>query len=448
MHVKLKDSWGIKSMMLTRFNDLVRNKSLLAYLKNSAWMIAEYFLKIIATIFVTIYVARYLGPEQFGVLSYILAITAIVKALTRLGMDGVLVRDLIKYPDQTRAYMGTAFGLMIIASLIGIVSIGLFSYLLESDEQVKLYIFIIATSLIFQAFSVIDFNFQSKLMSKYSAIAKSISFGISSIVKVYLVLTNAEFILIVASYVFDAFLMTVMLITAHIYKKQQHFTFNFDYSLISPLLKSAWPLVVSAASAILYMRIDQVMIGNMLDTSQLGLYSAASKVFEGWIMLSYIVSVSLLPAIAKLKTKSADTYEQSLIFLFRVLVGLGIVFAITTIFCSEFLIVSIFGLQFIEAEGSLIILMLASPFIALRTLSVRYMIVEGYENKIAARTLFTLFVNIILNWILIPIYGIEGAGISTLISLFIGSYVVNYFDSELYQLRRICNNSFFIKNKY
>jgi len=434
--------------MLTRFNDLVRNKSLLAYLKNSAWMIAEYFLKIIATIFVTIYVARYLGPEQFGVLSYILAITAIVKALTRLGMDGVLVRDLIKYPDQTRAYMGTAFGLMIIASLIGIVSIGLFSYLLESDEQVKLYIFIIATSLIFQAFSVIDFNFQSKLMSKYSAIAKSISFGISSIVKVYLVLTNAEFILIVVSYVFDGLLMAVMLITAHIYKKQQDFKFHFDYRLISPLLKSAWPLIVSAASAILYMRIDQVMIGNMLDTSQLGLYSAASKVFEGWIMLSYIVSVSLLPAIAKLKTKSADTYEQSLIFLFRVLVGLGIVFAITTIFCSEFLIVSIFGLQFIEAEGSLIILMLASPFIALRTLSVRYMIVEGYENKIAARTVFTLFVNIILNWILIPIYGIEGAGISTLISLFIGSYVVNYFDSELYQLRRICNNSFFIKNKY
>jgi O-antigen/teichoic acid export membrane protein len=156
----------------------------------------------------------------------------------------------------------------------------------------------------------------------------------------------------------------------------------------------------------------------------------------------------LLPAIIKLKTSSIEVYERSLTSLYRMLVGLGVLFALITIFCSDFLIIYSFGPKFLEAKYSLIILMLAAPFIALRTLSVRYMIVEGYENKIASRTIITLIINVILNILLIPLFGIEGAAFSTLISLFIGSYLINYWDSDLSQLRRICNNSFFIKSTF
>jgi len=434
--------------MLSKLKPLVQNTSLMAYFKNSAWMIAEYVLKIVSGIFVIIYMARFLGPNQFGMLSYVLAIVAIVKAISKLGMDGILVRDLAKHPNQVKAYMSTAFGLMTLASVLGLILISALVYFFESDDQLKLYIWIIAASILFQAFLVIDFNFQAQLKSKYGFMAKSIAFGISSLVKIYLVLIKAELLLFVISYVFDAVLVALMLMATHIYTKQSRFTLTMRSELIRPLLKSAWPMVVSAVSAILYMRIDQVMIKNMLDANQLGLYASSAKIFEGWIMLSYIVSVSLLPAIIKLKTHSAVVYERSLTSLYRMLVGLGLLFAFITIFCSDFLISYSFGPQFLEAKYSLIILMLAAPFIALRTLSVRYMIAEGYESKIASRTIITLVINVILNLILIPLFGIEGAAFSTLTSLFIGAYLINYLDSDLSQLRRICNNSFFIKNSF
>ena len=389
--------------MLTRLKLSAQNEKLMAYLKNSAWMIAEYTLKIIASIFVTIYVARYLGPIQFGILSYTLAIVAVIKAISKLGMDGILVRELAQYPDKVKAYMSTAFSLMVIASILGLVFISTLIYFLESDDQIKLYIWIIATSILFQAFFVIDFNFQAQLKSKYGFMAKSIAFGLSSIVKIYLVLIKADLILFVVSYVFDAFIVACMLVGTHIYTRQFSFTYTLSRELVKPLLKSAWPMAVSAASAVLYMRIDQVMIKNILDTNQLGLYASSAKIFEGWIMFSYIVSVSLLPAIIKLKTRSIEVYERSLISLYRILVWLGILCAVITIFCSEFLITYSFGTNFLQAKTSLIILMLAAPFIALRTLSVRYLIAEGFERKIASRTIITLIINVILNFIFIPL---------------------------------------------
>jgi O-antigen/teichoic acid export membrane protein len=433
--------------MLTRLKLSAQNEKLMAYLKNSAWMIAEYTLKIIASIFVTIYVARYLGPTQFGMLSYTLAVVAIIKAISKLGMDGILVRELAQYPEQVKSYMSTAFSLMVIASVLGLILLSTLIYFFEGDEQIKLYIWIIATSILFQAFFVIDFNFQAQLKSKYGFMAKSIAFGLSSIVKIYLVLIKAELIFFVVSYVFDAVIVACMLVGTHIYTKQFSFTYRLSGELIKPLMKSAWPLVVSAASAVLYMRIDQVMIKNILDTNQLGLYASSAKIFEGWIMFSYIVSVSLLPAIIKLKTHSIEVYERSLISLYRILVWLGILCAAITIFCSTSIITYSFGAKFLEAEYSLIILMIAAPFVALRTLSVRYMIAEGYERKIASRTIITLVINVILNLIFIPLFGIEGAAFSTLISFFIGSYLINYFDLDLSQLRRICKSSFFIKTR-
>lgn len=416
------------------------------YFKNSSWMFSEYMLRIISAIFVIIYVARYLGPEQFGILSYALAVVAVFMAISRLGMESILVRDLSKYPEQSKAYMGTAFGLMLVAAIVGLVVLSVLIYLFESDNQVKTYIWIIATSLFFQALLVVDYSFQAKIRAKYSSIAKSIALAISSSVKIYLVWLEADLLAFAIAHAFDHLIIALMLLTMHFAKKQTNFIFIFEKALIKPLLSSAWPMVLSAVAGMLYMRADQIMIKNMLDTHQLGLYTAATKIYEGWIIVPFVISVSLLPAIVKLKSRSPESYEANLTKLFALVFWSGVLVAIIATLGGEFIIRVSFGEAFADSATVLAIVMWTAAFTAIGSVTARYLTVEGMEKKIAFRTVAALAINILLNLILIPMYGIEGAAIATLSTILCANYLINYIDRDLKQLLRVCNNAILLKN--
>jgi len=412
---------------------------------NSSWMFAEYCLKIISAIFVTIYIARYLGPEDFGVLSYALAVVTIFMAVTRLGMESILVRELARHTEQAKDNMGTAFMLMLVAAFIGLLVLSILIYLFESDPHTKIYIWIISTGLVFQSFLVVDYGFQAQVKAKYSSVAKSVAIGISSLIKVSFVWMQADLLLFAIAYALEYAIVGLLLVITHFVKKQPRFLFLFQKDLAKSFLKSAWPMVLSAVSAMLYMRIDQIMIKNMLDVHQLGLYAAATKIYEGWTIVPYVLSISLLPAIVKLKASSPISYETNLTKLFSLLFWLGIIVATITTLGGEWIIGVSFGAEFIEAKSVLAIVMWTAAFTALGTVSARYFTVEGMEKKIAIRTVFALIINVIINIILIPIYGIEGAAVATLITIFITNYLFNYVDKELKQLVNICNNAILLR---
>lgn len=425
--------------------EAVSNKSGLRYLKNSAWMLTEYALTVISGIFVGIYVARYLGPEQFGMLSYALAIVSIFMPLGRLGMESVLVRDISKYPLQRQAYMATAFGIMWVAALIILTMLGGLVYFFESDSNIQVYIWVIASGILFQTFMVVDYNFQAQVKAKYSSIAKSIALCFSGVLKIYLVWIQADLLKFAVAYTLDFMFVAFMLVAMHLHKKQINFLKGFDKKLVKPLLISAWPMILAAMAGMLYMRVDQVMIKNMLDVEQLGLYTAATRIYEGWITIPVVLSLSLLPAIVNLRYKSVIDYEAGMSKLTAMLFWICVFFAVFMTFFSELFISLTFGADFISSENVLIILVWAAMFNAIGSVSVRYLTVEGMEKKIAIRTFVGLVINIILNSILIPVFGIEGAACSTLITIMFVNYFMNYLDRDLKQLRRICNNAMLLR---
>jgi len=239
-------------------------------------------------------------------------------------------------------------------------------------------------------------------------------------------------------------LVAVFLLLAYFFKKEEGFFLKFDASYIVPLLRSAWPMTLSALAIVAYMRIDQIMIKHMLDAQSLGLYSSVTRIYEGWIIMFTVVSVSLLPVISKLKSNSVEIYRIKLTHLFSLLIWISIAGALfSTIFRYEIISI-IFGPDFLTASRVFSIVMWSAPFAAIGSLTVRYLTIENMERKIAIRTFIALAVNIGLNIILIPLYGIEGAAISTLIALFVGNYLINYFDKELHFLKCVCNNGFMI----
>ena len=157
------------------------------YLANTSWMFAEQMLRMVAGLLVGIWVARHLGPAQFGVFSYVIAFTALFGSLAKLGLDSIVVRDLVREPTLRDSYLGTAFWLKLVGALFMLGTIGIVVKLTSSDAITKLYIFIIASGTIFQSFEVVDFYFQSKVLSKFVSICKLIQLLISSILKLYLI---------------------------------------------------------------------------------------------------------------------------------------------------------------------------------------------------------------------------------------------------------------------
>lgn len=422
---------------------LRNNQGFIKYFRNSSWMFAEQGVKVVSAVFVGIYIARYLGPEQFGLLSYAIAIVAVFAAISRLGMESILVRELVVHPETKEQYIGTAFGLMLIASILGVVIIAVIIGLLEDDLQTKIYIWIISVGLMLQTLLVIDYAFQAQVKAKYSSIAKSIALSLSALIKIILVVYQSDLLLIVLSYVLDHVLIAISLVIIHLIKRQPSFLFVFNTKLIKPLLRSAWPMVMSAVAIILYMRIDQIMIKNMLGSEQLGLYSAMTRIYEGWIMMPVILSASLLPAIVKMKSISQVQYEKRMTLLFSFVFWPSIVIAIITTLFSDVIIKLTFGSEYASASLVLVIIMWSSSFAALGSVTYRYLVAENMEKKIAVRTFVALVVNVGLNLILIPVYGIEGAAVATLVCIITANYLIDYFDNELKLLIGIKNQAIF-----
>jgi len=423
--------------MINKLSGLRQNETFMKHFRNSSWMITEYALKVVSAIFVSIYVARYLGPEKFGLLSYALAIVSIFMAVSRLGMDSILVRDLSSRPEQTKTYMGTAFGLMFGTAILAMFVLTVLISLFESDVENKLYIWIISTGLIFQTFLVIDYGFQAQVKAKFSSIAKSMALGLSSTIKIYLVVTKADLQLFAVAYVLDHMIIAIMLVATHVIKKQPVFLFSFDRALVKPMLKSAWPMVLTAAMGILLLKFDQVFIGIMLGNKELGMYTAALRLYEGWIMIPQVIAMSLIPAIVKIKKNSEESYTNKMVQFMRIVVLINLIIAVFTTIFSKQIILFLYGEDFYLSADILKIVIWCALIMGVGSVSFRYLINEGMERKIVRIMLVAMLSNMILNLVLIPIFGVHGAAMALLVSLSISYVFYDFFDKELCKLKEI-----------
>ncbi|MFQ5643313.1 MAG: flippase, partial [Thiogranum sp.] len=420
--------------MARRVLDFIDRHELMRYLGNTSWMFAEQALKLVSGVFVGIYVARYLGPERFGVYSYALAIVSVFMAVSKIGMESVLVRELVRHPDRRQEYMGTAFGLMVGASLVSILVIGSLVSMIEDDHATKVYVLIMSAGLIFQASLVVDYLFQSEVKARLSSIAKSLALSVNSIVKIALVLAGADLLAFAIVFVIEQLMVAVFLVFMYFREGRPSFFSSFRYSIIARLLKSAWPMVMSGVAGMLLMRVDQVMIKHFLGAYQLGIYGAAAKIYEAWIVLPFILSISILPLITQLKSGAREEYEKKLVWLFVIVFWTSILFAIVISLTGERLVLLAFGEGFDGAGAVLTILIWASALSAFGFMSARYLVVEGMERKIARRNWIAIMINIPLNLFMIPAYGIEGAAMATLISLLIVHYLIDILDRDLHTL--------------
>ena len=160
--------------MSNKLKTLRQHQGFMRYFKNTSWLMGEKVLRMFVGLFVGIWVARYLGPEQFGLFSYAQSFVGLFVAFATLGLDGIIVRELVKDPNKRDALLGTAFRLKLIGALLVLIALAFAVKLSHQDTITTLLIFIVASATVFQSFNIIDFYFQANVLSKYTVYANCV----------------------------------------------------------------------------------------------------------------------------------------------------------------------------------------------------------------------------------------------------------------------------------
>ena len=384
------------------------------YFANTFWLFGEKILRIAAALLVGIYVARYLGPEKFGLFSYALAFVALFSTLAKLGLDDLIIRDLVNAPHRRDLYLGTAFVLKIIGAVLAGVGIFLAILLIENNFETKLYIGIIALGLIFQSFEVVDFYFQSRVMSKYVSICKIFQLTISSLMKVYFVAINADLFYFVLVSLIDQVTLAGALGYAYSKQKVGNYYMCFDKNVAKELLFSSKPLIISGVIVAIYTNIDRLVIKEMLGIKELGLYVAGTGLANGLYFVPMLIANSFFPAILNAKQKSSVLYNRRLSLLYKYTLFGGLLVCILVTFFSEKIIILFYGVTYIDSASALQIYIWNFLIICFSAIFGKWLLSENLQYLLPRFTFLAAIINVAGCLIFIPLFSINGAAIAAL----------------------------------
>ena len=397
------------------------------YFKNTSWLFAEKILRMTVGLFVGIWVARYLGPEQFGLLSYAQSFVGLFTAFATLGLDGIVIRELVKDESRVNELLGTAFWLKVVGAFLVLGFLAIAVNFTSNDTATNYLIFIIASATIFQSFNVIDMYFQAKVMSKYVVYANVISLFLSTLVKIALILNEAPLMAFAWVVLFDSFVLAMGFIYFYIKNNSELIIKNLKFNKLTAinLLCDSWPLILSGAVLMIQARIDQIMIKEMVGNVEVGYYSVALRLIEAFGFVAVLLKSSLYPAIQNAKNQSEEMYQNRLLNFYRLNFLLFLVTSIPIFIFAEQIVVLLFGIEY-QAAGALLALMASRLFFTnMGVARGAFILTENLLKFSLLTMMFGTITNVALNYLWIEEYGAKGAIVATIISFTVTTFIID-----------------------
>jgi O-antigen/teichoic acid export membrane protein len=406
----------IEKLLPLKLRWILSHEGFRRYFANTGWMFFGQMFSLLISFFIGAWIARYLGPQNFGILSFSMSFAGLFLFIASFGIDGILTRELVKLPERQNELLGTSLGLKVIGGSIAFIFALIASFLIEQSSLIRLLIVLFSLTFILQSFSVITIFFQANVWAKKVIQVQLVTMGISSVLKITAILLHLGVIWIMFVYVLDALWLSAGLIYAYRKNGFKLSEWKIDWTLARSILKDSWPLMLSGAAISIYMKIDQVMIGNILGERQVGLYAAAVKISEIWYFIPVIICASLFPAIVNAKQHDAEQYKKRLKNLYWLMFYLATALAIPISLLAKPLVRIIFGHGYLPSAGALQIHIWAGIGVFLGVALSQYLVSENLNIINLAITLAGAILNIILNLFFIRYWGINGAAFATLIS--------------------------------
>lgn len=405
-----------------------QNQELKKILANINWLFFDNAVQIAVSFFVGVWVVRYLGPEKYGILSYVMAFVALFGVLAKLGMDSVAIREFVKRPKEKEAIFGTLLFLKFFAGILAfILSLTAVFFLKPGDAPIFWLTAIIALGFIFQISDVFDFWFQSQVQSKYAVYARSAANIFLGFIKIILILMNAPLVAFAWALLLSSAVTFLGMVVAFFHRDKKIPRMKINWNISKKILRDSWPLILSGVAITVYMKIDQVMIGNMLGNKSVGIYSAAVSLSEMWYFVPTVIAGSVFPAIIYSKKISEKIYFKRMQIMYDFMVWSSVFFAILITFFAKDIVRLLFGQAYIESARVLAIYIWAGVSVSIGVASSKFLITENLTKITFYKSLIGAIINVLLNLLLIPIFGIVGAAVATLISYFISDFAVVFF---------------------
>lgn len=397
----------------------------------------DYIFSLTASLIVGIAVARYLGPEMYGIIAFATAVYTLLVIIVSLGIDDIIMKDMLQHEEKQGSIQGSALFVKSAAAFLvyGII----FIYFLINYSGEKLYsVLIITGAVLFQPLSVFSCIFLINAQAKYTSIARMISYTLSSLLKIILIIFKAPVTYFAFAVFIDYAVLYLTVILMYKYKKYTVSGWHIDISYIKYILKSAVPLFAAVLFYTFYQKVTVIIISGMYSDYASGIYSAAARLTEIWYLVPAVLMTAFYPAVVKAKQISEEEYNKRIKTLFYVTTVPFILMAFFAALLSPFIIKILYGEKYIQSSIVLALTIWSVPFISFYVISSKCFILENKVKHLLLRSALSFILIIILNYVLGSIYYLEGFSLALLISSFISFFLADLFFKDTREL-------FFIK---
>lgn len=384
---------------------------------NTGWLLTDRGIRLAVGLLMSVWVARYLGPSQLGQYNFAMAFAAFFAVFATLGLDSVVVRDLVRLPDQAPEILGATFVLRIAGATSSILfTILAINCLRPQDETSHLLVVIFAVGNLFLAFDAIDFWFQSRVQSRHVVVARMSAFLVISVGRALLILGGSGITGFAVATALEAAVAGGLLVVAHRRQGLKLIDWQPTRRVVFALLRETWPLALSSFAVTVSLRIDQVLLGELVGDRVVGLYGAATRFTELFNFFPMALISSLAPGLIAAKQANQALYQRRVRQLLGVFAWSGMVFAMVLSLSADWLMLLLYGKAFREAAPIMALHVWAMPFVFMGIGQTQWLVTEGRTGFALLRTLLLAGLTVLLNLLFIPQWGMMGAAAATLIA--------------------------------
>lgn len=405
---------------------LLKNKEI----KNAIWLIGGKVIQMLLSLVVGIMSARYLGPNNYGLIHYGTAWITFFVSVSNLGINSVIIKDFIDHPNDQGEALGSAILLRFISSILSVfVIIGCVIIMNDNEPLTIAVVALQSFGLVFNIFEILNYWFQSQHKSKITAIATLIGYIVTSLYKIILLIFEKDIRWFAFASSVDYIVMAGVLWIA--YKKNNGPSLKFSFHKANSLLRSSYHYILSSMMVAIYTQTDKVMLKEMLNESEVGYYSTASTICSMWVFILAAIIDSMYPTILKLHSNNRDGFVRKNKQLYAIVFYISCIVSIIFLLFGDYGILLLYGDAYSPAGTTLKIVTWYTAFSYLGVARNAWIVSEGKQKYLKYMYCGAAILNIVLNLLFIPTMGASGAATASLITQIFTSILLPMCFKEL-----------------
>lgn len=394
-------------------------------LKNAGWIIGCKIVQSLINLVIGLITARYLGPSNYGVISYVASVVAFALPLMQLGLKQTLVKEFIQAPDREGQILGTALTINIVSSIVCMIgSVSFVAFVDAGEKETILVCGLYSLTLLFQATEMTQYWFQSKLLSKYPSIATLCAYIAVALYKVYLLVTQKGVIWFAFSNVLDYFLISIILML--FYRKIGNQKLSVNWAMGREMLSRSKYYIIPSLMVMIFQHTDRIMIKLMIDQTETGVYSAAITCIgiSGFVFAAVIDSAR--PAILEAKKKDQAIYEKKVTQLYSVITFMSLAQGVVMTVLAKPIVLFLYGKQYSGAASILAVAVWYVTFAYYGSVRNIWILAEEKQKHLTGINVAGALANVALNFLLIPVWGAIGAALASLFTQFFTNVIIGF----------------------